>query len=560
LGWYFPYQWSLGFVVPLSIMIIYIIIGIHRHDKEVTDEKFADSCYYLGFIFTITSIVFSLLDIPNIGTKIQDIAVRFGAAMVSTVFGLGVRVYLVSFKRDVADAIQESENAVIDASLRFREQLVIVFEKLCDFEFKVDNAVKATVDNVNTQVQLLSKNHADKLTEFFIDLTARNQQAFTEALSEVKTASLRLSDSVDDYSEGMRTNLMSVENKVTAFTEAIVDRLKTTTFPDEYFAKHLEAPLVQLTDSAKVVSGSVKMVASEVDESSAVLSEAFKNLRAKAKYTGDSLDKVINLTGQQQSVLDTAQEQLTVLELLTNNLSKFDAAMSKTLEAVAGNSAITSNLTTRVEAIVAEGMQSRQSLEKSLAAIVSKLDAYASATDSVSMKIGINASATQLVAGKFDLLLEAEERVIATLGTLGSNVSEVIEKADNTTEQLQIIERNMSALDLTIRDQNIEIQKMTESSKYVENTVKQLYPDNGFADSTSFTTFPQSQIGINTAFSSLGDRPTENQYVPSKSSLSVHVPISYTSLSQLSNSELTSSKATIDSGLHINTKTSSLIS
>ena len=96
LGWYLQLQWSLGFTVPLLIMSAYIFLGYHRRDNDVTDEKFADTCYYLGFIFTITSIIFSLFDLPNIGTKIQDIAVRFGAAMVSTVLGLGVRVYLVS--------------------------------------------------------------------------------------------------------------------------------------------------------------------------------------------------------------------------------------------------------------------------------------------------------------------------------------------------------------------------------------------------------------------------------------------------------------------------------
>ena len=213
-------------------MSAYIVLGLKRHDNDVTDEKFADTCYYLGFIFTITSIIFSLFDLPNIGTKIQDIAVRFGAAMVSTVLGLGVRVYLVSFKRDVADAIKEAEDAVIEASQKFREQLVIAFEKLRDFQSEVDVASKATVERVNMQVEALSKNHAEKLTDFFTELTTRNQEAFTQALAEVRAASVRLSNSVDGYAKGMRTNLSSIEEKVGAFTEAVTDRLRTTTFPD----------------------------------------------------------------------------------------------------------------------------------------------------------------------------------------------------------------------------------------------------------------------------------------------------------------------------------------
>ena len=91
LGWYLQRPWSLGFAVPLTLMVAYIVLGLNRRSDDVTDEKFADSCYYLGFIFTITSIIFSLFDLPSIGSQLESIAVRFGAAMVSTVLGLGVR-------------------------------------------------------------------------------------------------------------------------------------------------------------------------------------------------------------------------------------------------------------------------------------------------------------------------------------------------------------------------------------------------------------------------------------------------------------------------------------
>ncbi|NMG56604.1 hypothetical protein [Aromatoleum aromaticum] len=145
LGWLFQLQWSLGFAVPLAIMMTYILTGYFHRAPGVSDEKFADSCYYLGFIFTITSIIFSLFDLPNIGTKIQEIAVRFGAAMVSTVLGLGVRVYLVSFKKDIGDAIRDAEDAVLDTTRKFTEQLAIVLEKLGHFESQVDEQGNCTV-------------------------------------------------------------------------------------------------------------------------------------------------------------------------------------------------------------------------------------------------------------------------------------------------------------------------------------------------------------------------------------------------------------------------------
>ena len=219
-GWFFKMPWSLGFTFPLIIMSTYIVLGYHRRVTDVADEKFADSCYYLGFIFTITSIIFCLFDLPDIGTRMEDIAVRFGAAMVSTVFGLGVRVYLISFKKDINDAIADVEDAVLDATRKFSEQLTITVEKLQDFESKVDATAKSSVERVNLQVENLSKNHAEKLSEFFTELTTKNNKIFSQALNNVEKTTLKISDAIDNYSSGMSTNLTSVETKINIFAAA----------------------------------------------------------------------------------------------------------------------------------------------------------------------------------------------------------------------------------------------------------------------------------------------------------------------------------------------------
>lgn len=427
LGWYFQKQWSLGFAIPLLIMSAYIVLGYHRRDSDVNDEKFADSCYYLGFIFTITSIIFSLFDLPNIGTKIQEIAVRFGAAMVSTVLGLGVRVYLVSFKRDVGDAIKDAEDAVLDVTKKLTEHLKISLEKLCDFESQVDTAAKSSVERVNMQIDNLSKNHAEKLSGFFNDLTNRNQEAFTQAMVEVKMASQRLSDSVDGYSHGMRSNLSSIENKVGAFTEAVTDRLKTTTFPDDYFAKHLDAPLNQLKDSASLLAGGVKIASDEVSESSTVLTKTLKKLREKANAAEESLDTVLKLTVQQQAVLDSAQGQLTTLGQLTSTLTNFDASLTNTMAGITASNAVTSELTTRVSSVVEESAQNRVILDKSLATVIGKLDFSATATSIVAEKLDANAMATNNATAKIALqqqaVLESTQGQLATLTQLTGTLS-----------------------------------------------------------------------------------------------------------------------------------------
>jgi len=500
LGWYFQFTWSLGFVVPLLLMVSYIAIGYRREHDDVSDEKFADSCYYLGFIFTITSIIFSLFDLPNIGTRIQDIAVRFGAAMVSTVLGLGVRVYLVSFKRDAADIVREGEDALIEASQRFREQLVIAYENLRSFQAAVDDAAKKTVAGVNLDIENLSINHAKNLHAFFVDLTSRNQEAFTGALAEVKFASSRLSDSVDGYSLGMRSNLASIEGKVVAFTEAVTERLRTTTFPDDYFAKQLAAPLSQMNSAATDVAENIREVSAAVTESSVVLAGALKKLRSKANSTEESMDTVLKLTEQQQSVLKTAQGQLTSLEQLSLTLASFDALFTKTVAGIDANSSVTAELTKRLSAVTVEGAEARISLEKSLETVSSTLNANSLATDGLASRLGDTAAVservgdqltqnaavvdaiavkfaassagTALVIGRLDAIAASDLETSKTLSALGQHTSTSIEKIENTVLQLQAMVRQWNSLDSTLRAQNIHLKDVAEKIKDVKVVVE----------------------------------------------------------------------------------------
>lgn len=324
LGWHFSDPWILGFTLPILFMLAYVLIGIKSEKPGVSDEKFADSCYYLGFIFTITSIIFSLFDLPHIGDNINDIAIRFGAAMVSTVLGLAVRVYLVTFKMQLDDAIQAAESTLISSHQKFTEQLIITIEQMQVFQEKVDSTTKETIERVNVQLEQLSKNHAEKLTEFFIDLSEKNQNSLTEALNEVKKATARLSESVDGYSSGMDSNIESIKEKMTTFTNAVSDRLKTTTFPDDFFANKLSLPLDEFVSRASQMSNSITHVVHEVDASAQKLSSTLNKLNTDSEKTIKIINIIDKINNSQQLIQDYVQNQTMTLQMIASSISKLE--------------------------------------------------------------------------------------------------------------------------------------------------------------------------------------------------------------------------------------------
>lgn len=317
LAWALRYPWSLGFWAPLGVMASYVLLGLKRRAHDVSDEKFADSCYYLGFIFTITSIVFALFDLPAIGTHLPDIAVRFGAAMVSTVAGLVVRVYLVSFRPDAADAMEDAEHAVLDAVRKFREGLSLAVDRLQGFEAEVDRAAQQTVERASLQIERLTMDHTNRMASFFDELDRRQQAQAATGVAELKASHERLGASLDAYGQALQAQLATLQDHVDRFAEAMAARLRDTSFPDDYFARHLAGPMNLMRDAARDLATQVLRVSNDVNESDSALADALRRLRARAHALESS-----------PALVDAARQQVDALAALTATLSALEAKLT----------------------------------------------------------------------------------------------------------------------------------------------------------------------------------------------------------------------------------------
>jgi hypothetical protein len=338
LGWVLNDPVWLGCVIPLALMGGYALIGRKSSDRSISDEKFADSCYYLGFLFTIVSIIVSLLDVPHIGTNMTSIAVRFGAAMMSTALGLGMRVYLVTFREEMTDALRSAEDGVIDATHRLRDQLVFVLEKLQDFENQVDDATSQSVVKVKVGVEQLTEFCSQKLADFFRQLAAENTKAFDSAIKDVRDATQRLSVSVNEYSAGMRQNIDGIQDKVVLFADAVTDRLEQTTFPDDYFATGLAAPVATLGRSVTAIADQVTLASLNMGQSLDSLQGALAAMRSRSGEVDAALQQVVELASIQDRLLAGSQAQLQTLGVLTATLEATQQGLGRISGDVAAQS------------------------------------------------------------------------------------------------------------------------------------------------------------------------------------------------------------------------------
>lgn len=327
-------RWILVFAVPMIIMLSYIAIGIKRHPDDISDEKFGDSCYYLGFVFTIFSIILVLLDLKSIGNEFDKVAFRFGVAMLSTLLGIGTRVYIVNFKRDIQDVPQTIEESLMDATKTFQIHLELAADGYKQFHEKM----QVYSNQVITQLELTKDKYSQDLTEVFKKFSDDANKT-TELLSDnFETLLKRNSDSVIETMKNFETELIRIA--ITLDT-----KLQEMTLPGDYFVGILREPVAKLRDEIAKINGEIITLSGALKSSSNSVGEEVSNITAglrswSAKISialgkivkgfDDSstlMEKIRFLTAEQQQILDI----LDTFTQTTSNISISAQDMNKSV-------------------------------------------------------------------------------------------------------------------------------------------------------------------------------------------------------------------------------------
>lgn len=309
-GWLLGSPWLLGFALPLALMALYIVLGLQRSDASVSDEKFADSCYYLGFIFTISSILIALFDIPSIGSKIGEISVRFGAAMVSTVLGLTVRVYLVNFRPDFQDAVKTAEAGLLDSVRSFRGQLDMAVGQLREFQNLIEQASKTSVAQVDIAIGEAAAAHSQTFAGLFAEIAERQQQLADDNAAHLKATTQTLSAALQDYVQTLASGSDRFESSVATYSASLETRLRLTALPEDFFAKRLAPTVERLNQAVAASETAAAAMAEALEQQSQRIGAALAGMGGKVQATSSAMDHVCAAVLDRGEVLDQGRAQI----------------------------------------------------------------------------------------------------------------------------------------------------------------------------------------------------------------------------------------------------------
>jgi len=227
-------------MVPVLIMVTYALLALFVRSIRLRDDQTGDNLYYMGFIFTLTSLAVALAQFEQ-GTGFDEIVRDFGVAISSTITGVALRVIFNQMRQDPIEVEHAARQELADASRRVRQQL--------------DETVLA-FNHFRTQTVQSLEEAQEELRKRFLsqdaDVAARAAKPIEEGATKIGTALQAFSAALDDSSGQLETQTSKITKSVGDIDSAmalLTAKLTAMQAPDKVIEVKLE-PLVQTLSDA----------------------------------------------------------------------------------------------------------------------------------------------------------------------------------------------------------------------------------------------------------------------------------------------------------------------
>ena len=294
-------------IVLLVSIIPMIIYGIYVYSnrKKPNVNTIADSAYFLGFLFTITSISLALyFPTPNendLTKQFNRIIQIFGFALITTIIGLLIKVCVVNLKPDLDDLsenimenLHESvslfDDELVNAIERFQEIDQQLSDRYTDFTNKVIRMEKDTLEKTSGHLDHIITNSGQELEKFINE----SGQSLTTSMEESsKTLTAILTKVVKDIEEGG----------------------KALDVPSDLFTDKLSEPLSNMKN--------------QINEFNNELSEVIKSQRAIASNT-EKVSKIVTNLAEKMDIAEKLPDFVTVIDKSINEINLMTDTLKNT--------------------------------------------------------------------------------------------------------------------------------------------------------------------------------------------------------------------------------------
>lgn len=265
--------------VPVCLMLFYLVCTLWTQRYVLSEDRAGDNIYYMGFLFTLVSIAYSLYEFTTSEDAAQRIIVNFGIALATTIVGLALRVTLMQVRGDPSEVERIARTELSEAAINLKHQLNVAIEAVSGMQLASQQAIADISAQANKNLQTAIAESASNFKEAVSDLVSGTNTTF-RTVSE-NTALLTKSSS-----------------KLVGASEKLVQRLEAIELPSDILDKKFEnvaSNLFMAAQSLERFAMGNASTAENLSAASSAVSDHSKALKMAAEEMKGQVDDIVQL-------------------------------------------------------------------------------------------------------------------------------------------------------------------------------------------------------------------------------------------------------------------------
>lgn len=290
-------------VLTILIMLGYYAIAANQLNKikSISYEQFADSNYYLGFLFTLVSLSVTLISLVQ-NNNIELLISQFGIAILTTLVGLSLRIYTINFVPN-EETNRESFDFIISQKLQMIDEQItqtidknklfsdVIDEKINMFQVKTEQNINEFTNN------LLNNLDVTKLSEIISNISQSMMHNYDKQ-SEILE---KLIEEIKNVNDSYVSNIKNVNNYVS----------KNQNFLDTFITSINEIK-EKLGNYTELVNSNTNNYNTNINNLNGLIEKQIIKTDDNQKFVIDSLLNGMN---------NLKSENINILDLFQNNIS-----------------------------------------------------------------------------------------------------------------------------------------------------------------------------------------------------------------------------------------------
>jgi hypothetical protein len=299
--------------VPVVTMLAYALLITLARGLRLRDDQSGDNLYYMGFLFTLTSLGVSLYQF-SASHAAEEIVQNFGVAIGSTIAGIGLRVVFNQMRRDPIEVERMMRLELAEAARRVRRELD---GSVVEFGYFRRAMHQSAADSF--------KQAAESFDGLAAKFVAKLEEVTSKLTNPVEVASRQSGAAIGELSKTIEATLTATAAQLSAETEKLSIRVGAVSAALDTVASRLNA--IQTPD---------RLIEVKLEPLARTLAETIEQISAQseghARAVRDAL-AIANSASERSSDL-VAETAITMIETTADVLNEIKANAKKYVDAL----------------------------------------------------------------------------------------------------------------------------------------------------------------------------------------------------------------------------------